>query len=273
MRLLDPAAALLVAALLTGCGAGDASEPEEPAATGVNAEAVGDGQDTAAPARASESDQDFLVDGYPLDTVPLHEMTAIQSSSFFVNTEPEVGFGGNGRTYYNVVFTTSASQAELLDHYASLFDQVDADLTSETSVAGPLGDLDVEASHYGTDDTAYLQVYLPADQESTFDDEHFSGFPMTFEPVEGMDQREASITLIDQSGGEVQHRVYYAIADPTTATFTELEDHYAQQYKDATGYTFDAESGRMSWDEEGYAVVLAFTPDHGRVYLQVTEVM
>ena len=255
-------------ALLSGCG------DSTPATSATDtAEAVGDGQDTAAPARASEGDQNFLVDGYPLDTVPLHELKAIQSSSFYVNTEPEDGYSGNGRTYYNVVFRTAASQSELLDHYASLFDEVDADLSSETNLVGTIGDLDVAASHYGEGDSAYLQVYLPADQESTFDDAHFSGFPMTFEPTAGMDQREAAITLIDQLGGEVRHHVYYAITDPTTATFTELEDHYEQRYGDATGFSFDRESGDMRWEEQGYEVVLNFTQDQGRVYLQTIEAM
>ena len=254
--------------LLSGCGG------NTPATSATDpAEAVDDGQDAAAPVQSSESDQGFLVDGYPLDTVPLHEMTAISSSSFYVNTEPDEGFGGNGRTYYNVVFRTAASQSELLDYYASLFDEVDADLTNETRVVGTVGDLNVTASHYGTGDTAYLQVYLPADQESTFDDEHFSGSPMAIETVDGMDQREAGITLIDQNGGETRHQEYYAVADPTTATFTELEDHYTQRYGDETGFSFDPESGQMTWEAQGYNVVLNFAQDDGRVYLQVIEAM
>ena len=278
MRPLYPVAALLVAALLTGCGAGDTPESAEPAATAVDAgPSTAEETELAAPAsdaaEESESDQNFLVDGYPLDTVPLHELTAVQSSSFYVNTEPVDGYSGNGRTYYNVVFRTAASQSELLDYYTSLFDEFHADNSSEDRLLGTVGDLDVMASHYGDGDTAYVEVYLPADQESTFDDEHFSGFPMTFEPTAGMDQREEVIRLIDQKGGEVWHSVYYAIADPTTATYAELEDHYAQLYGDAAGFSFDRESGEMRWEEQGYEVRLSFTPDQGRVFLNVIEPM
>lgn len=83
-------------------------------------------------------------------------------------------------SYYNIVFSTEASQSEFLSYYRKIFDKeiIDEYPISET-VKGQIGKYRISATHYGSDDTGYLQVYLPLN-EFTKENIYFNDYPSIF---------------------------------------------------------------------------------------------
>jgi hypothetical protein len=91
----------------------------------------------ATPAK-NTNEKSYLLENYPLDTVPLYKMKMVSSSKFFVNDDPAsyAGYIGKPTNYYNVVFETDASAKDLLKYYRSLMMEVNEDSTSEEQVEG-----------------------------------------------------------------------------------------------------------------------------------------
>lgn len=60
-----------------------------------------------APTQPDSRDR-FLIDGYPIDTVPLYKLSKVSSNKIFVNTDPKnlSEFDENNFAYFNVVFET-----------------------------------------------------------------------------------------------------------------------------------------------------------------------
>ena len=191
-RAVVAATAVLGVVTLAACGTGDA--------TGTPADQESASQVTPQ-ASASADDASFLVSGYPAEQVPLYQLKSIESSSFVVNTDPRSPsvFGDTDFAYYNVVFRTSASAEDLLAHYRSLFDTPLKGGSETTTARGAIGDLKVTVSHYGSGDTAYIEVFLPQKQ-SLVDDPHFSDFPAVFEPTDALVLHESGYGLLNQVG-------------------------------------------------------------------------
>ena len=66
--------------------------------------------------------QTFLIEGYPIEKVPLYKQSKVSSNKIFVNTDPKnlSEFDENNFSYFNVVFYTDASQEEFFDYYKKL---------------------------------------------------------------------------------------------------------------------------------------------------------
>jgi hypothetical protein len=255
------ATAVLALGALASCGRGEATKTpsEQPSASRTTAQA---------------SEASFLVDGYPADQVPLYQVKSVESSHFYVNADPNNTsiFGDTDVAYYNVVFRTSASASDLLAHYRALFDSPLKGGSETTSARGTIGDFKVSVSHYGSGDTAYLQVFLPQ-KRSLVDDPHFSDFPAIFEPTDALVLHESGYGLLNQSGGQTHYSRYYTVKNPTAAAFTALESQYRKLYSGKPDFSFDKGSDTMTWTDQGDEVRLNFAADQSRVFLQIFRPM
>lgn len=233
-------------------------------------------------AKVAELKNDYLIDGFPLETTPLYKLKKIGSSKIFVNTDPKNTsvFGDKNFAYYNVVLETEASQLEFLEYYKNLFEsQIVEEYPSADTVKGKIKQYRVTATHYGDGNTAYIQVHL----ENHLDEKlntYFEGFPPTIEGGEYLTEYEKSYGLLNQKGGEVEYTKYFAVTDTGDSNkdgkddvdeFLQLENKYKEQYKNKSDYSYDEKTGLMKWRDGEYEATLAITRGHGRLYLTLRK--
>lgn len=229
---------------------------------------------------SSNSDISYLLDTYPVQQVPLYKVSEVSSSKLYINWDPSniSIFDDKEFSYYNVVFYTEASQEEFLNYYKGIFDEEILDeYPIPDMVKGNIGKYRVSAAHYGYDDTAYVQVYLPKNEFSK-DNIYFNTYPDFFEENSLFVEHENSYGLLNQLGGQTEYTRYFTVLDSgdqdndgkdDVDEFSVLIDKYKELYSAKEEYGFDDESGRMSWIENGYEIVASFSRDHGRVYLNI----
>jgi len=231
-----------------------------------------------------DSKLDFLLSGYPIKDVPLCKIKKIESSKYFINFDPinTSAFEDEDFSYYNIVFSTEASQSEFLDYYRKVFDKeiIDEYPIAET-VKGQIGKYRITATHYGSDDTGYLQVYLPVN-EFTKENIYFDDYPNIFPEDEMFVEHENSYGLLNQRGGQVEYTKYYTVIDSgdkdndsidDVDEFTVLQKKYSELYKEKDAYNYDEQSHLMSWEEDGYSIQASFSRDHNRIYLNIRHGM
>ncbi|MDD3474816.1 MAG: hypothetical protein PHP08_02865 [Candidatus Dojkabacteria bacterium] len=221
---------------------------------------------------------DYLLDGYPEADVPLYKIREVSSSKYYINFDPKniSYFDDTNYTYYNVVFYTDASQSEFLSYYKELFDKEYVEEYANTEmVKGYVGKYRVTAAHYGSEDTGYVQVYLPND-EFTKDNKYFVNYPDLFEEDSMLVEHENSYGLLNQAGGQTEYTRYFTVIDSgdrdkdgqdDVDEFSVLISKYENIYKDKLNYTMEGE--RMSWEDGGYKITVSFSKNHGRVYLNI----
>lgn len=130
-----------------------------------------------------DTEQKFLLEGYPIEEVPLYKLTKISSNKYIVGMDPSITspFYEKDFNYYNVVLETEASQSEFLEYYKNLFDkEYVEEYPSSDMVKGFVGEYRVTAAHYDSYNTGYIQVYLPKD-EFTKINKYFGTYPNLFE--------------------------------------------------------------------------------------------
>ncbi len=227
-----------------------------------------------------DSALNFLLDGYPIDEVPLYKLSKISSCKLYNNWDPNNRsiFGDTQFSYYNVVIYTDASQSEFLDYYKNFFDEeIVDDYPMPDMVQGYVGKYRVTAAHYDYDNTAYIQVYFP-DNEVTKENIYFDTFPNLFQEDSMFVEHENSYGLLNQVGGQTEYTKYYTVLDSgdkdndgndDVDEFGVLISKYQGLYSGKEEYEFDSSTGRMTWVEDGYDVVASFTRDHGRIYLNM----
>jgi len=221
---------------------------------------------------ANPTDQNFLLEGYPEEVVPLYKSVKVSSSKFFVNDDPQ-SFGGeyfgNPVNYYNVVFETEATPEEMLNYYRSLMSETNPDSVSDESVEGKIGKYKVEASHFGDDPAnyGYLQVYLPA-EEFQKTNRYFQNYPNVVEIQESWPEHESSFGYLNQKGGEIEYWQFFPLTDDETER-ANLIKTYQEKYQNETGYSYNEETGLMNFSKDGYSVNMTFSEDHGRIYLMM----
>jgi hypothetical protein len=217
----------------------------------------------------TDAQADFILDGYPTDTVPIYKCSDIESMLFFVNDDPN-GFAmlyGGQVNYYNVVFYTTANQSDFIKYYRSLMSDIDEDYSGDSSVEGTIGTYYVSASKYSDDnDYAYLQVFLP-ENEYQKENRFYSDYPALFEVGENWIEHESTYGKRNQSGGEIEYTLYYTYADDMTA----VKDEYIQKYSDKTDFQTDGDD--VSWTDGNYEINLNFSADHGRIYVMIRTPM
>jgi len=221
---------------------------------------------------------DYLLDGYPEADVPLYKIKEVSSSKYYINFDPKniSYFDDTNYTYYNVVFYTDASQSEFLSYYKELFDkEYVEEYANPEMVKGYVGKYRVTAAHYGSEDTGYVQVYLP-NEEFTKDNKYFDSYPDLFEEDSMLVEHENSYGLLNQAGGQTEYTRYFTVIDSgdrdkdgkdDVDEFAVLISKYENIYKDKLNYTMEGEL--MGWEEGGYTVKINFSKDHGRVYLNI----
>lgn len=221
---------------------------------------------------------DYLLDGYPEADVPLYKIREVSSSKYYINFDPKniSYFDDTNYTYYNVVFYTDASQSEFLSYYKELFDKEYAEeYANPEMVKGYVGKYRVTAAHYGSEDTGYVQVYLP-NEEFTKDNKYFDSYPDLFEEDSMLIEHENSYGLLNQAGGQTEYTRYFTVIDSgdrdkdgkdDVDEFAVLISKYENIYKDKLNYTLEGE--QMSWEDGGYKITLSFSKNHGRVYLNI----
>jgi len=239
--------------------------------------------DTAQTSSPSIKDKPtFIVDGYPIDQVPLYKLSKVSSNKIFVNTDPKnlSEFDENNFAYFNVVFETEANQQEFFDYYKKLFDNLIVDESENRQmVKGQIGEYKVSAAHYGSDNTGYIQVHLPKYNDEKID-KYFIDFPQILELNSNLIEHEKSYGLLNQKGGEVEYTKYFTVIDSGDQNndgkddideFLALEEEYQKKYKDKPEYLFDQKTGRMSWKDSEYESTLSISRDHGRIYLMLRK--
>lgn len=226
----------------------------------------------------------YLLPGFPIDQVPLHQLEEISSNKIFVNTDPKntSTFDKTNYAYYNVVFLTKASQQELLNFYKNFFDeQIVEEYNSPEMVKGTIGEYQVSVAHYGDDNTAYMQVHLPNYQDQSVEN-YFAEYPDIFKNNELSVEHEKSYGLLNQKGGEIEYTKYFTVLDSGDLDndgqddrdeFKLLEEEYKAKYQNELNYRFDETTRTLSWNQGDYEVHLVLKADHGRIYLMLRKSM
>ena len=229
-----------------------------------------------------KKEQSFLIDGFPIDKVPLYKLTEVSSSKIFINTDPEniSTFDDKNFAYYNVVFETEATQKEFFDYYKNLFESLIADETeSREMVKGKIGEYRVSAAYYGENKTGYIQVHLANYQDENLN-KYFIDYPEIFQPNEKLIEHEKSYGLLNQKGGEIEYTKYFTIVDSGDQNndgkddvdeFLELETEYKKQFQDKPEYIYDEESETIKWKDGEYDLTVSFSRDHGRIYVMLRK--
>ncbi len=246
---------LILAVVFVGCQ-GNQDSPTTPTDSGSN---------------------DYILEGYPIDVVPLFEGFSISSMKYFVNDDPNgyaLMYGGQVN-YYNVVLKVDASQAEFINYYKSLMSSIDEDYTSESSVEGMIGIYGVEASKYSDDSSdAYLQVYLPT---SDFEKEnpYFTDYPKLFEAGSDWTLRETSYGELNQLDGQIEYTLYYTFNGDFETEF----DTFVSNHSNETNITYEDQigdygyEGSIKWQSDEYEITVSFNESHGRIYIMIRKPM
>ena len=230
----------------------------------------------------SKSEPTFLIEGFPVDKVPLFKLKKVSSNKIFVNTDPKntSGFDEKNFAYFNVVFDSDASQEEFLDYYKNLFEtEIVEEYQNSDMVKGVIGEYKVSAAHYGSDNTGYIQVHL-----SNYNDEslnkYFVDFPKIIEANEYLVEHEKSYGLLNQKGGEIEYTKYFTVIDSGDKNndgkddvdeFLILEEEYKKQFEKNPEYSYDSKTGIMKWNDGEFEATLSISRDHGRIYLMIRK--
>ncbi len=231
----------------------------------------------------TKTSSDFLLDGFPIDKVPLYKLNKVSSNKIFVNTDPKNTsvFGQNNFAYYNLVFNSDASQEEFLNYYKDIFNsQITEEYENSEIVKGNIGEYKVSVSHYG-DGTGYLQVYLPDYKNETIE-RYFLTFPEILKENSSIIEHEKSYGLLNQKGGEIEYTKYFTVIDSGDQNkdgkddvdeFLILKTEFEKKYKDKTEYYSEEKTGTMKWQDGEFEVTLTLSKNHGRVYLMLRKML
>ena len=218
-----------------------------------------------------KTQESFLIEGYPLEEVPLYQSQKIESSKFFVNQDPNSfeDYFGKPVNYFNVVFETESKTADTLAYYQSLMSEVDSEGGSDSRVQGKIGRYKVSASQYSDADSIYLQVYLPQ-EEYQATNPYFQDYPKIVELDPNWPEYESSYGLLNQKGGEVEYWQYFPFTKDEEEQ-NQLIEQYQQKYQTAENFSFNPENNIMHWKYNEYTVDMTFSKDHGRIYLMIRK--
>ncbi len=229
------------------------------------------------------SDQDFLIDQYPVKTIPLHKMTKVESSKFFYNSDPvdTSAFDESPFSYFNVVYETTASRDDVFKYYRSIFDkEIKEEFSNPESIKGAIGKYNIEITQYA-EDTVYLQAYVDKSESDKIQKELFSYFPLVEIDLSYVKLNEKSYGLLNQKGGESEYTHYYTVTDTgdidgdkidDVDEFAKIQSTIQEKYKNNTDFKFADDVFEWTSDEnEQYTVSLS--PDHGRVYVMIRKLL
>ena len=229
------------------------------------------------------SGQDFLIDQYPIETVPLYKMAKVESSKFFYNRDPAdtSAFDESPFSYFNVVYETTASRDDVFKYYRTIFDkEIKEEFSNPESIKGAVGKYNIEVAQYD-EDTVYLQVYVDKNESDNLQKELFSYFPLVDIDLSYVKLNEKSFGLLNQKGGESEYTHYYTVSDTGDVNgdkiddideFVAIQSAIQEKYKNNSDFKFADNVFEWTSDKnEQYTVSLS--PDHGRVYIQIRKLL
>jgi hypothetical protein len=232
----------------------------------------------------SQYETTFLLEGFPIEKVPLFKLKKVSSNKIFINTDPKntSGFDETNYAYFNVVFESDASKEEFLDYYKNLFEtEIVEEYQNPDMVKGKIGEYKVSAARYEGDNTGYIQVHLPNyNQESL--NKYFVDFPKIIEADEYLVEHEKSYGLLNQKGGETEYTKYFTVIDSGDKNndgkndvdeFMVIEENYKNQFKEKNDYSYDEKTGTMKWIDGEFESTLVISRSHGRIYLMLRKSM
>ena len=218
---------------------------------------------------------DYFLESYPIDVVPLYEGSTIDSMMYYVNDDPNgyaLMYGGQVN-YYNVVLEVDASQSDFISYYKSLMSSVDDDYTDESSVEGTIGIYGVEASKYSDDSSdAYLQVYLPT-ADFKKENPYFIDYPELFTAGSDWILHETSYGKLNQLGGQIEYTLYYTFNGDFKAEF----DKFVSDHSDETNVSYEDKigdygyEGSIEWQSDESEITVSFNESHGRIYVMIRK--
>lgn len=210
----------------------------------------------------------YLLEEYPLQTVPLYKLKSIGSSKYFVNIDPSRSedYFGKKVNYYNVVYKSDSKAPETLAYYAGLMTEKNTKGVSDTQVQGVVGKYKVSVSQYEGEDV-YVEVYMPANEVSETNP-YYTSYPVVVDLLADNSAYEMSYGYLNQKGGEIEYTQYYPL--PTEEKdIDELILQYEERYKTETQFNYDEKTGMMKWEKNGFQITLTFSKNHGRIYLMM----
>lgn len=220
---------------------------------------------------------DFILDGYPIDIVPLYEASSIGSMSYYVNDDPNgyaLMYDGQVN-YYNVVLKVDVSQSDFISYYKSLMTSINDEYTDDSSVEGMIGIYSVEASKYSDDSNdAYLQVYLPT-SDFEKDNLYFTDYPELFAIGSDWILHETSYGKLNQLGGQIQYYLYYTFNGDFKIEF----ENFIANHSEETNVTYEEKTdeygyeGTIKWQSDEYEVTISFVESHSRIYIMIRKPM
>jgi hypothetical protein len=217
------------------------------------------------------SENKYILEGYPQESVPLYKHTRIESNIFYVNVDGTYyGYfkdnGEAGINYYNVVFKTTANQEDFISYYKSLMSEVLEEYSTDSQVYGMLAGYEVSIAHRGGD-TGYLQVYLPSfNQENPY----LTDYPSDMVDINtNLVEQENSYGKLNQLGGQIQYTKYFVLKEDydkeldKEEPFSDLYDIYLEKYSDQENFSSDNEDKVLKWKDGEHEITLNFYEDHG----------
>ncbi len=212
----------------------------------------------------------YILADYPADVVPLVKDVTVSSMKYFVQD-----YSGLRQNYYNVVFYTDLDAEDVVEFYRKKMDRVTEDEAGagNARLEGTIGDYRVVLSNYGSRDF-YLEVHMPS-QSFTSKNRYYDGYPKLVELGNDWLERESTYGLLNQNGGQVEYTQWFEVDVSEYPKNSEMRNNpigtyyemYREKYGESDGFNADDTERILRWQDGDYSVWLAFSVDHGRVYL------
>lgn len=240
-----------------------------------------DSKDSLLNNNSQSTSQAFLLEQYPIKTVPLYKMTKVESSKFYYNSDSgnTSAFNESPYSYFNVVYKTTASKDEVFSYYRKIFNkEIKEEFSNPESIKGAIDEYNIEINQY-SDDTVYLQVYINKNKSDDIKKDLFAYFPMVDINLSYVKVDEKSYGLLNQKGGESEYTHYYTVTDTGDQNgdkiddideFAKIQSVIQEKYKNSTDFNFENNVFEWTSDKnEKYTVEMS--PDHERVYVQIRK--
>lgn len=201
----------------------------------------------------SAANKGEVLDGYPIDIMPLYKEVKISDCSYQVRLDPNYIIG---KDLYTVSYESEATIAEVAQYYKSLMTEVDEEYSTEDFVEGDIGSQHTFVSlHEEENGNTYVSISLGAKQEDYAEvNPYFNDYPQEF--IEEIKPSE----LIEQVF-DIQYSAYnddvitrYVKKYTTELTTSEVVTFYSELYstQDSFAVNEDEYSTTIFWKTDGY---------------------
>lgn len=194
-----------------------------------------------------------LLEGYPIDIMPLYKEVKISDCSYQVRSNPNYIIG---KDIYTVSYESEATIAEVAQYYKSLLTEVDQEASTEDFVEGDIGSQHTFVSLSEEENgNTYVSISLGAKQEDYAKvNPYFNDYPQGF--IEEIKPSELIEQIFD-----VQYSAYttdvitrYVKQYTTELTTSEVVTFYSELYstQDNFAVSEDTYSTTIFWKTNDY---------------------